>query len=65
MAQGGQRDRPEGDRGMEEAGGRAFKQASGHRHRGAIVLRRPLLTRAPAGGGQVGTETGRWVEVGD
>lgn len=41
MAPGGERDRPEGQRGgREEAkdGGLALKQASGHHYRGAIVL---------------------------
>lgn len=64
MAQGGERDRTEG-----RGGGRggALKQGSDHHYRGAIVLQlsRPFLMRAPQGGGQVGTETGRWVGWGD
>lgn len=45
--------------------GGGLKQGSDHHYRGAIVLwlSRPFLMRAPQGGGQVGTETGRWVVV--
>lgn len=56
MAQGGERDRPEGwKRGGRKDGGPALKQAGGHHYRGAIVLAlslsRPFLMRAPVGGG--------------
>lgn len=69
MAQGGERDRPEGDGGMEEKRKKGWrtglKAGQRHHYRGAIVLylARPFLMRAPIGGGQVGTETGRWVVV--
>lgn len=59
MAEGGERDWPEGDRGMEEKrkkkdGGLALKQVSDRHHRGAIVLYlpRPFLMKAPGGAGR-------------
>lgn len=64
--QGGERDRPEGwrRRGKKD-GGLALKEGSDHHYKGAIVLYlyRCFLMRAPEGGGQVGTETGKWVVV--